>query len=124
MFYHKNLAVDGLFPGIISKRSVSNLGTFETTIIIEPVKPASTGGGYVPVARGEKPDRYRVTIRVVINGKRFEDTYIVDDTKARVMAALHGVDTFTEDRVMVTVNGVQVFNESEIMVKVNFIGNN
>lgn len=114
MFYHRNLALNGLYPGVTSIRSISNMGMFETTVIIEPVK--SSGGGYVPVAKGEKPDRYRVTIRVIVNGKKYEETYIVDDHEARIMANVHGVMIFTEDVVMVAVNGVQVINEDEVRV--------
>jgi hypothetical protein len=83
------------------------LGTFEVEVIITPVSPSS-GGGWAPTPIGQKPDRYRVTVRVKHNGKLYVDSVIVDDTEARVYAKLNGIETFTENEVMISVNGVQV----------------
>lgn len=116
MFYHRNMAVNGLSPNEINTRSIANQGTFETVVIIEPVI-RSSGGGYVPVPRGQKPDRYRVTIKVTINGKTHQETQIVDDLNARVTARILGIEKFEPDTVMVSINGVQVFGEAEIQVR-------
>ena len=37
MFNHKNFALNGLFPGLVSHRSIANLGHFEVEIIVQPL---------------------------------------------------------------------------------------
>ena len=114
MFHHRNMAVNGLFPGLTTTRSVSNLGTFETVVIIQPVV-SNGGGGYVPVRRGQRPDRYKVTVRVSYDGKTHEDSVIVDDIEARVQAELHGITEFNETEVMISINGIQVNKSNPII---------
>jgi hypothetical protein len=117
MFYHQNLALEGLFPGVSSFESIANKGHLEREVIIEPVV-GNGGGGYVPVPKGQKPERYRVTVRVTINGKRYEETQIVDDNQARVLAQLSGITLFSDTETMVSVNGIQVFENTEPSIKV------
>ncbi len=122
MFEHKNLAVQGLFPGQVTTRSVANLGTYEIEVIIQPVVPRSGGGGFVPAPLHIKPTHYRVTVRVKYNGKWYEDTQIVDEHNASVIATLKGIKNFQTGNVMVSVNGVQIFEQEQIKITVNRIG--
>ena len=118
MFDFRNFAVDGLMPGLFSHSTLATAGAKDIQVIIEPVVQALSGGGYVPWNSGvsSKPDRYRVTITVTINGKRYSDSKIVDDTEARVIAKFNGIE-FDETVPMVSINGVQVFSEqTEIKV--------
>jgi hypothetical protein len=119
MFNHENFATHGLYPGFVSTRTVGNLGAFDIEVTITPVVLAPGGGGYVPSQSG-KPDRYRVVVRVKINGVWTEDVQIVDDNRARVSARFNGITEFTEDAVMVSFNGVQV---KEQVVNVEVINN-
>lgn len=84
MFNHKNFATGGLFPGLVSTRSIANLGHFDIEIIIEPVYPG-TGGGF-GIA---KPDKYKVTFRVTTkNGKVWNYSKTVSVATARVVARI------------------------------------
>lgn len=114
MFDHKNLALGGFYPGLVTTLSVANLGTFDVEVIITPVVPSGGGGGYVPISRGQKPDRYRVTVRVIHGQRRYEESVIVDDLQARVTAKVNGITVFTEDEVMISINGVQVNKSNPI----------
>lgn len=123
MFDHRNFAVDGLMPGLFSHLAIGTLGAFETTVVIEPVVFAG-GGGYAPwtPAKSTKPDRYRVTIQVVINGKTYSETKIVDDLEARVLAKFSGIQQFAEDSIMVSLNGIQQMVESsDPIIKVTLL---
>lgn len=84
MFDHKNFALNGLFPGLVTTRSVANLGHFEIEVIIEPVAPSGGGGFYQPL----KPSitKYKVKIRVTRKGKVWEYEQIVGSTTAKVLA--------------------------------------
>ncbi len=121
MFDHVNFAVDGLMPGFFNHASAAISGAFEVQVIIEPVIPAS-GGGYVPWTKASqvKPDRYRVTVVVTVNGKKYSDSQVVDDNQARVIAKFNGID-FDETTTMISVNGVQVFNEQAQVKITSFI---
>ena len=85
MFNHKNFALNGLFPGLVTTRSVANLGSFEIEVIIEPVTPSGGGGGfYHPLKPSDT--KYKVKIRVTRNGKLWEYEKVVGSTIARVVA--------------------------------------
>lgn len=114
MFNALSLATGGLYPGLVTPFSIAMLGSFDVEVIIEPVILGG-GGGYVPAPRWQKPDRYRVTVRVYHNGKRYEETAIVDDNEARVMARMNGIEKFSEDEVMVSFNGIQVNKSNPII---------
>ena len=124
MFSHKNLALEGMFPGLQSTRSIALRGEFETEVIITPVVPSyGGGGGWQPAILGTKAKHFRITVRIKYNGKWYEDTQVVDERQARVIAQLKGIKSFSTDNVMVSVNGVQIFEQEQIQVTVNRIGN-
>ena len=114
MFDFRNFAVDGLMPGMFTHSALATGGTMDIQVTIEPVVVAPSGGGYVPWSRdsGVKPDRYRVTITVTINGKKYSDSKIVDDLQARVIAKFNGIE-FNETQPMISINGVQVVSEKQ-----------
>lgn len=55
------------------------------------------------------------------NGKWYEETQIVDEREARVIAALKGIKSFSTGSVMVSVNGMQIFEQEEIKVVVQAV---
>ncbi len=121
MFDHVNFAVDGLMPGFFNHASIANGGVFDVQVTIEPVIPAP-GGGYVPWTNASqvKPDRYRVTVVVTINGKKYSDSQVVDDNQARVIAKFNGIE-FDETTTMISVNGVQVIGEQTQVKITSFV---
>lgn len=110
------MAVQGLSPNEITRRSVANLGTYEIEVIItpEPTPSYSGGGGF----SRPLPRLFRITVRVRFNGKTYEDTKVVDEKRARVIANLKGIKSFSMDSAMVSVNGIQIFEQEEITIKV------
>jgi|JI10StandDraft_1071094.scaffolds.fasta_scaffold21845_3 hypothetical protein len=118
MFLHRNLAVQGLSPGDLSTRSVANLGTFEVEVIITPIQPPSSGGGYVGGYSKPLPRQFRITVRVKFNGKIYEDSQIVDEHRARVIAKFRGITVFSSTDPMVSVNGMQILDKNEIQIRV------
>lgn len=82
MFNHKSFATLGLYPGLVSTRSVANLGHFEVEVIIEPVQP-SGGGGF---AQSKPITKYNVRIVVRSNNKVWDYQTTVNKTTARVIA--------------------------------------
>jgi hypothetical protein len=79
---HRNFALLGLFPGLVSTRSVANLGQFEFEIIIEPEVPSLGGGAYLSPA----PTKYILTIRVSRKGKTWELKSKISNVTAKVIA--------------------------------------
>lgn len=122
MFDHKNMAVEGLYPGLQSTFQIALNGVFETEVIITPVVPSNSGGGFVSAPLHLRAKHFRVTVRVKYNGKWYEDTQVVDEHQARVIAKLKGIKSFSTGNVMVSVNGVQIFEQEQIQVTVNRIG--
>lgn len=122
MFDHKNMALDGMYPGLQSTFQIALRGEFETEVIIVPVVPRpSGGGGWGPPALHQVAKHFRVTVRVKYNGKWYEETQIVDEQQARVIANLKGIKSFSTGNVMVSVNGVQIHEQEQISVVVNAI---
>lgn len=79
------MAVHGLYPGIVSTRSIANLGHFEIEVIIEPVAPGGVGGGY---GGSRKSEDYKITIRVTRKGKLWTQSYVVKKVVAKVFARI------------------------------------
>lgn len=115
MFSVQNLALGGFYPGLVTSMSIANIGIFDVEVIIQPV--VSGGGGYVPSRRNEKPERYRVTVRVIHNGKVYEESIVVDDHAARVSAKTNGIMIFSEDTAMVSLNGIQIMEAEQIEIR-------
>lgn len=122
MFEHKNMALEGMYPGMQSTFQIALRGEFETEVIITPVVPQYTGGGgFVSAPLHLRAKHFRVTVRVKFNGKWYEETQIVDEKEARVIAALKGIKSFSTGSVMVSVNGMQIFEQEEIKVVVQAV---
>lgn len=110
------MALNGLFPGLVTTRSVANLGTFEIEVIIEPIRP-SGGGGYVP---GDRKDKYKVTIRISMkSGKTWKLERIVSNTLARVVARLMKIKLEVEETPQIVVHSVTATTESKPDIKVH-----
>lgn len=122
MFEHKNLAVEGMYPSMQSTFQIALRGEFETEVIIVPVVPSTGGGGWAPAPLHIRPKHFKITVRVKYNGVWYEDTQIVDEKQARVIAELKGIKSFSTGNIMVSVNGVQIFEQEQIKVTVNRIG--
>ena len=90
MFDHKNLATEGLYPGLVSTFSIAVLGALEIEVIIEPVVPGFGGGGGFDVVLPRK-DKYKLRIIVRRKGKTWNYETIITDTTARVIAKIAGV---------------------------------
>lgn len=90
MFDHKNFALNGLFPGLVTTRSIANLGAFEIEVIITPVQPSFGGGGFgVPISSSF--NKYKVKIRITRNGKTWEYERVVGSTMAKVVASITNI---------------------------------
>ena len=87
MFDHRNLATEGLYPGLVSTFSMAVLGLLEIEVIIEPVAPSFGGGGYGGVVLPRK-DKYKLRIIVRRKGKTWNYETIITDTTARVIAKI------------------------------------
>jgi hypothetical protein len=89
-FDHQNFATQGLFPGLVTTRSVANLGHFKLEVIIE--KLPRGGGGSADTTRLRKPraeeDKYKVTIRVMYKTRIWEYERVVSKRTAEVTAKL------------------------------------
>lgn len=121
MFDHKNMAVEGLYPGLQTTFSIAMGGVFETEVIITPVVPSVGGGGWAPAPLHLRAKNFKVTVRVRYNGVWYEETQIVDEHQARVIAKLKGIKQFSTGNVMVSVNGIQIFEQEQIQVIVNAV---
>ncbi len=111
VFDHKNFATQGLFPGLVTTRSVANLGHFEIQVIIEPI---GAGGGWVPV--GPQIDKYRVRIIITRKGKKWEYEQIVGSTMAKVAARILNTKIAEPS---ITLGAIKESKEPEIKVNVN-----
>ena len=122
MFEHKNAALDGFYPGLVQHQPISNLGVYQSEVIIIPVYEDSEDGNYFNLKKKKKkknPKYYIVVIRVFFNGKRYEEQRLVDEKEARVIAKLHGISF--KQRPLVSINGVQVLNQKQVEILVKNI---
>jgi hypothetical protein len=110
MYYHRNFALSGLYPGVASIKSIVNLGHLEKFVVIS--------GGFAPQYFG-LPERYKVIVSVKVNGVWHEDSQFVDDNTARVTAKLHGIKDFINGGVMMSYNGVQVYEKITTVTMIN-----
>lgn len=112
MFNHKSFATGGLFPGLVTTRSVANLGAFEIEVIIEPVSTGG-GGGYHQPAKA----KYKIKIRVTRKNKVWNFESEVNDVTARVMAKILKVELKKEPTVEVTSAKIKT-NDPSVKVKI------
>jgi len=117
VFDHKNLAVDGLFPGLATHMSIANLGSFGVQVIIEPVSYGG-GGGYVTAPTGFKTDKYRIRIIVTRKGKRWSYERIVSTNTAKVIAKLAKIELNVPS---ISVGNITVNESAEPVVKVTHV---
>lgn len=86
MFDHRSYATEGLFPGLVSTRSIANLGAFIFEVIIELVEPAA---GRSPIARPQyEKDKYKITIRVRHKDRIWSIDSVVSKLTAQIAARL------------------------------------
>ena len=86
MFDHRSYATEGLFPGLVTTRSIANLGAFIFEVIIEPVLG---GAGRSPIARPRyEKDKYKITIRVRHKDRVWSIESIVGKLTAQIAARL------------------------------------
>lgn len=86
MFDHRNFAVHGLYPGLVSIRSIANLGQFDIEIIIEPEVPSL--GGSAGSSAYVKPSKTKYTLKIRVNrkDKTWEYESKISQTTAKVIA--------------------------------------
>lgn len=113
MFFHKNFALNGLFPGLVTHRSIANLGQFEIEITIEPVYTQGGGGG---VPSNVKSDKYKVKIRITRKGKVWKYEQTVGATTANVLAKVIKATVATPT---VSVINTIIKEKSEIKINVS-----
>jgi len=109
-FDHRNYAVEGLYPGLVTTRSVANLGSFEIEVIIQP-EPQGGGGGYYyeDVVPGKR--EYRVKIKVTRKGKVWNYEKVVNNFTAKVLAKLLKVKLPEDPKI--TVHSVSVSKDNK-----------
>jgi hypothetical protein len=105
VFDHRNFALLGLYPGLVSTRSVANLGHFEVEVIIEPV--TGGGGGWAPATPITK---YNVRIIVRTKTKVWDYKTTVNTTMARVIARVIGKKL---EEPTVTMTGIKIKETSQ-----------
>ena len=116
-FDHENFATHGLYPGLVTTRSIANLGHLKVEIIIEPV----VGGRSGPVSSTElskKKDKYKVTIRITYKSRVYDYTSIVASWTANIFAKMMGVKLKKEVDPTIAVNSVTVTKPDNITVEV------
>lgn len=115
-FDHENFAVNGLYPGMVTTRSIANIGHLKVEVIIEKIRGG--GGTARTTDLSRKEDKYKVTFRVTYKAKVYEYSSIVGSWRANVYAKLLGVELLTPPEPTVTMESVNVVNPEEITVKV------
>ncbi len=85
MFDHRNLATEGLYPGLVSTFSIAVLGALEFEITLEKIGGGGFGG---PVLR---KDKYRLSIVVRRKDRTWKYETVISQTFARVIAKLENV---------------------------------
>jgi len=115
VFDHRNLATEGLYPGLVSTFSIAVLGALEIEVIIEPVVPSVGGGGFGVVL--PRKDKYKLRIIVRRKDKTWNYETIISSTTARVIAKLNRVKR-VEPQIVVESSAVKVIEKEEPTIKV------
>lgn len=114
-FDHENMAVQGLYPGLVTTSSVANLGHFKIEITVSPL---GRGGPADTTDLSKKKDKYLVTIRVTYKTRVYEYSREVGKWEANVYAKMLGVELMTPPDPTITMESVTVKQPEEITVEV------
>lgn len=116
-FDHENFALNGLYPGLVTTRSIANIGHLKVDVIIEPI--TDVGRGIADTTRlSKKKDKYKVTIRVTYKTRVYEYSSIVGEWVANIYARLLGVELMKPVDPTITMESVTVKRPEEITVEV------
>ena len=114
-FDHENFALNGLYPGLVTTRSIANIGHLKVEVIIEPL---GRGGPVDTTDLSKRKDKYKVTIRVTYKSRVFEYYREVGRWEANIYAKMLGVELMTPPDPTITMESVAVKDPEEITVKV------
>lgn len=116
-FDHENFALNGLYPGMVTTRSIANIGHLKVEVIIQPI--TDVGRGTADTTRlSKKKDKYLVTIRVTYKTRVYEYSREVGRWEANVYAKMLGVELMTPPDPTITMDSVTVKQPEEITVEV------
>jgi len=119
-FDHENMAVQGLFPGLVTTQSVANLGHFKLEVVIvapEGGPPGVADTTRITPPRRKEKDKYTVSIRVSYKTRIWYYQSEVDTWMATIVARLVGKQLNKPVDPEIVVKSVKVTPE-EIDVKV------
>lgn len=116
-FDHENFALNGLYPGLVTTRSIANIGHLKVEVIIEPIVGGRTGPAST-TDLSKRKDKYKVTIRVTYKTKIYEYSREVGRWEANIYAKMLGVELMTPPDPTITMESVTVKDPEEITVKV------
>jgi len=119
-FDHQNFATHGLYPGLVTTRSVANVGHFKLEVIIEllPDGPPGSAGGAISTRGRPKKDKYKVTIRVMYKTRIWELERELGQNMANVTAKFLGTELPEDPNVSVTVHTVDEKSLAGPLIKV------
>ena len=114
-FDHENFATNGLYPGLVTTRSIANLGHLKVEISIRRKGGPGTAR---TTDLSRKEDKYIVTIRVTYGTRVYEYSREDGRWEANIYAKLMGVELSTLPDPVVTMDSVTVKQPEEITGKV------
>ena len=117
-FDHENFALNGLYPGLVTTRSIANVGHLKVEVIIEPVTDIGRAINDTTDLSRRKKDKYKVTIRVTYKDRIYEYSSIVSGWIANIYARLLGVELKKPVDPTITMESVTVKKPEEITVEV------
>lgn len=137
MFNHKSFATEGLFPGLVTHRSIANLGSFEFEIelilldvegsgkvgnvegsgsVVPPIiTPEGGGGGLLWEPARFGTNKYKVRIRITRKDKTWEYETDVSQATAKVLAKM--LQTRVE-KPTVSISNISMVENVEPKIKV------
>lgn len=118
-FDHKNFATHGLFPGLVTTRSVANLGHFKIEVTIERIRGGGGGARTTDLRNRAEKDKYKVTIRVTYKQRWWEKETIVSQAMASVIAKMTGQQLMTDADPEIEVTSVREVKPDEPQIKVD-----
>lgn len=85
MFDHRNFALNGLYPGLVSTFSVATIGQFQIEVEFIPDISGGGGAGYAGTP-SNKHTKYLLRIKVSRKGKAWNFESKISNTTAKVLA--------------------------------------